>query len=358
MVVAFTFYCILTACAGGENNSKDENYFILLKDKETISLNTYENSKIKEHKTFGISEKSIYATDQKQRVIILDTAKNLIDLYDIQTSKEMKLSIPYNILPKSILINNDNLFIGGIFGRGITDEFCRVMLIQYQIQSGKWYQLEIPKEIYNYWGKAIDDLAVNDSLLIAIDNEVLPKYVLFYRLNATDKLVFSHFKELKNNGANEDIRQCRITPEYFGLMSYAITLRGNCEYIAIYNDLDLKNCFAISIEEAWQNQQPAINDFLLTGNKLIFAHKEKGLGVLEIKDSCFKIKPPEYYVDGHPFYEDDLTIKVDTDKINYIPFKNEEIIHLTLIPDDTKIILTIRNAHGEIRNEINEFNDK
>jgi len=44
---------------------------------------------------FAVSEKSIFATDHKKRVVILDTAKNIITLYEIQTSKKIKLSIPY-----------------------------------------------------------------------------------------------------------------------------------------------------------------------------------------------------------------------------------------------------------------------
>ena len=346
-VMAFTICCFLAACGCRGKDIKEENYFLLLKDKETISLNTYKNSKIKEHKTFAITEKSIYATDQKRRVVILDTAQNAVVLYEIQTSKEIRLSIPFTIMPKSILLNNDNLFIGG----EIDGYWGKIILIQYHIQSGKWYQLDIPEDIYKYDGKAIDDLVVNDSLLIAIDNQILPKYILFYRLNATDKLVFSHFRELKPNEPNEDILKCRNTPEYLGLMSRACTLRGNFDCIAIYKDLDLKSCFAISLKSEWGDDLPKINDFLLTGDKLLIAHKEKGLGIFEINDSYFKTQQIEYDDAGIPVY-DDITFKVDPDKINYIPFENEEIIRLTLIPDDTKVILTIRNKRGEIRYEI------
>jgi len=111
--------------------SSGKDYFLLLKDKGTISLNTYENGKIKEQKTFAISEKSIFATDQKERVAILDADQNSIILYEIQTAKEFKLSIPYDIKPKCVLLNNENLFVGGEMGKEL--------LVQYHIQSEKWY---------------------------------------------------------------------------------------------------------------------------------------------------------------------------------------------------------------------------
>src|SRR5690606_14964784 len=118
--------------------------------------------------------------------------------------------IPFGIKPKSILLNEHNLLIGGEMGNEI--------LVQYNLQSKRWYNLQIPKEVM-FPGKAIDDLVVNDSLLIAIDDIVMPKYVLFYKLKPQGKLELSHFKELKSNGAYESIFQARITDKHFGLIS-------------------------------------------------------------------------------------------------------------------------------------------
>ncbi len=131
------FFSLLTVF--GQNGMKNGNLFLLLKDRRTISINSFENEKINDLQNFQISEKSIYTTDQKERVAILDTAKNSVSIFNIKTSKEIKLTIPYEIKPKTILLNNDNLFIGGEMGKEI--------FIQYHLQSEKWYQLEIPKEV-------------------------------------------------------------------------------------------------------------------------------------------------------------------------------------------------------------------
>ena len=216
---------IMTACE--QNGLKENDYFLLPKSKDKISLNIYKSNIIKEKNTFPISEKSIFTTDQKERVAILDTAKNLITLYEIQTSKEIKLSIPYDIKPKCVLLNDENLFIGGEMGKE--------MLVQYHIQSEKWYQLEIPKEV-SFFGKAVDDLVINDSLLIAIDNMIIPKYILFYHLNSTGKLEFSHFTKLKSNSSYEHIYQGRITPKYLGLNSTTRNHGYVREHITIYAD--------------------------------------------------------------------------------------------------------------------------
>ena len=335
-IVVFAFCFILTACENREigcveEKEKQNYYFLLLKDDATISLNTYKNGRIKEHRTFTIPENSLFATDGKERVAILDIDNNLVTLYEIETSTEIELSVPFRIRPKAILINSYNLFVGGETG------FIE-MLAQYHIENEEWYPLELPQGVY--WGRrAIDDLVVNDSLLIAIDNVVMPKYILFYHLNSTGKLAFSHFEMLKPNGAWETIRQGRITPEYLGILSQTRSgYIGIHDHIAIYNDLDLTSSFVITIRGG-NMRIPIINDFILMGDKVFIAHRENGLGIFEIKDS--------YFSDGHFFNEE-----VDSDKINFKPFENEELIRLTKIPETTKIVLTIRNEQGNIRHEI------
>ena len=294
----------MTVC--GQNGLTESDYFLLLKEKMQISLNTYENDKIKEQETFAISEKSIFATDQKERIVILDTAQNSVILYEIQTSKEIDLSIPYDIKPKCVLLNSENLFVGGEMGKE--------MLVQYHIPSQMWYQLEIPEGV-SLWGKAVDDLVIRDSLLIAIDNLIIPKYVLFYHLNTTGKLIFSHSKELKSNSSYESITQGRITSKYLGLISETMNHGTVAEHITIYADLDLKRSFAISVTV---KQKRNFNDFLLVENKLFIANRERGLGLFEIEDSYFKESKDRF---------DNFNVRISEDKVNYKQYKNGEIIN-------------------------------
>ena len=330
-MATFTFCNTLTDC--GQNGLKEGNYFLLLKDKKAISLNTYENGKIDEQNTFAITEKSIFATDQKERVAILEPAQNSIILYEIQTSEEIKLSIPYDIEPKCILLNNENVFVGGRMGKE--------MLVQYHIQSETWYNLKIPRKV-SLFGKAVDDLLIKGNFLIAIDNIVIPKFLLIYKLNSTGKLEFSHSRMLKSNSSYECISQGRITPKYLGLISSTINDGTDEEHITIYADLNLVRSFAISVEVGRKRN---FNDFLLIENKLFIANRKKGLGVFEIKDSYFKGSK-----DGFDIFNENE--RVSENEVNYKQYKNGEIIRLTTIPNELKIILTIRNKEGEISHEI------
>ena len=330
----FVFYIPLHLL--GQNGLQGGRYFLLLKDEKTVSVNTFD-TEIKEIKTYPINKNSLFTTDQKQRIAILDTANNIL-IYNIETETVVKLPIPFKIEPKTILLNDDNLFVGG--------EAEKDILIQYHLKTNKWHQLKIPKEVKRK--RAIDDLVVNDSLLIAIDNVIFPKYILFFRLNSTEKLAFSHLQKVKSNGAYEEIHQGRITNNYLGLISYAYGDMGYAENIAIYNNMELTKCFSISAETKrdGRNGYPILNfnDFLLIGNKLFIANKEKGLGLFEIKNSYFRVR--NY----------NAAVRVSEEKVNYKAYEDEEIIKLTKIPNnETKIILTIRDKNGKIRQEVVEI---
>lgn len=331
-LILTTSIFFLTFSVFGQNGLKNGNLFVLQKNEKTISINSFENDKINEIKAYSISKKSIYTTDQKERVAILDTAKNEVSIFEIKSSAQIKLTIPYEIKPKTILLNNDNLFIGGEMGKEI--------LIQYHLKSEKWFQLEIPKEVI-FYGKAVDDLVVNDTLLIAVDNIIMPKYILYYYLNSNEKLKFSHFKELKSNSSYESIHKARFANSYLGLLSTTMNYGTVREHITIYSNLDLVKSFAITV--VYKKNMNFV-DFILVDDKLFLANSSKGLGILKIKKSYFK--------ESDEYENDNFNAQIKESRVNYKKIKNGKIIGLITIPNEKKIILTIKNTKGEIRNEI------
>ena len=331
-LTSITFFLLLSLF--GQNGLKNGNLFLLQKDKKTISLNSFENNKINELKSFSISEKSIYTTDQKARVAILDTAKNNLTIFDIDSSNQIKLTIPFDIKPKAVLLYNDNIFVGGEMGKEI--------LIQYNFRNEKWYQLEIPKEVV-FWGKAIDDLVVNDSLLIAIDDIVMPKYILFYHLNSSNRLELSHFTELKSNGCYEEICFGRISNEFLVLKSKTASMGGRTNHITIIKNFDFDNCFSISTNMFDQDFHD-FHDFVISGEKLIIASKEKGLGIFEIKETYFDTVGNKNHFNK----------RLEVSNITYKEYPKQNIIKVIIIPNSSKIILTVEDKKGNLKYEIVE----
>lgn len=52
----------------GQNGLKNGNLFILLKDKNKISINSYDNNSINQINTYSITKNSIFTTDQKKEL--------------------------------------------------------------------------------------------------------------------------------------------------------------------------------------------------------------------------------------------------------------------------------------------------
>jgi len=271
-------------------------------------------------------------------VAILDKEKSNVTLIDIKSAKEYTRKIPYNIIPITIFLNNENLFIGGEMGEEI--------LIQFNLKKKKWFKLKIPDEVL-YEGKAIDDIVINDSLLIAIDNIVWPKYVLFYKLISKKKLKLSHYKKLKSNGPAEWIYQGRITENYLGLISKTFSLYdGVTDYITIYNDLDMESSFSLSSN---QNDEEYITftDIVIVGKELIIASKEKGLGIIEIKNSYFKSNDETIY--------NLFNTILDNSESKFEEFENETIVDLTIISNKQILILTLKDEDGKYRHQMRKL---
>jgi hypothetical protein len=335
--IVFVFLSLVTVHA--QNGLKNGSLFLLQQDQKTITINSFENDQIVCLKAFAISEKSIYTTDQKSRVVVLDTAKNNVQLFTIYTDNKKTLKIPFDLKPKALLLTKTDLFVGGVMGSE--------MLVQYNLQSDEWYQLEIPGEVKKY-RKAVDDFVITDSLLVAIDNIVIPKYVLFYDLKSTGKLNFSHFKRLKANGPYEEIDYGRLTENYFALRSGTFSgYTGATTHITVYNNLRLENGFSLSLDERNKNYH-YFTDFVIVGDKLVIASKEKGLGIFHIKKSYFEM--PDSYR-RTPFIPD-----VSPSKIKFKRIKRESILKITCIPNTEKVVLTLQNRKGKIRHEIRDIN--
>lgn len=315
-----------------QNGLENGNLFILPKNKNAITLNKFEADKIIEIKKFPINKNSIFSTNQKNLVGILNRSNKKISIYNIETEKKLRLSIPFDIKPKSLLIDDNNIFIGG--------EMENEMLIQYNFHNQKWYSLEIPEEI-KFPGKSIDDIVINDNYLIAIDNIIIPKYILYYHINSDNKLIYSHQRSLKFNSSYESTHFARLENELLGLYSTTFNWGTFSEHITVYRGLDLKESFAISSDYTYKSK---IVDIILIEGNLYVANSSKGLGKLKIEDNFFKAKDEYGWEESNP--------QLDENLINYQQYTNEEIIKLTKIPNANTFIVTLKDKNGNYRNEI------
>ncbi len=321
---------------------KDEvkagDYFLLPGNSNTLSLNRFEADQVREYRVFDLPEKVLWATDQKQWVAIIDIAKRMLSIYPINDSNAITLPLPSRLEPKSILVYQNSVFIGGTLGIAV--------VAQYHIDTNRWYALEMPRQLLSH-RKAIDDLVIQDQFLIAVDNLVYPKYILYYTLNSSDERPpLSHFRKLLTNGTYESIVQARISGDYLGLRSRTVGgTRGHYQHIAVYQNPDMTQSFAISLRTGLAGKADGYNDFLFIGDQLLIARENEGLGVFRINTGHF-----------HPNPEKKLyNTQYDDSVVSYKAYRNESIVKLTPVPGTLKTILTIKNERQTIRHELVEI---
>lgn len=308
--------------------------FILQKSKNSIFISAYRPKALVEKAIYPINEKSIYATDQISRIAIVDTT-NTIYLHNFIIKSLETIKIPFQITPKNIFLTKDHIFIGGEAGKE--------MLIQYHIQTRKWFSLEIPTEVIKP-GKAIDDIVITENHLIAIDNIVTPKYLLFYQLNTSSKLALSHIRKLKANGAYEHISNGRINSKYLALLSETSSgYAGTHQHISVYDLNDMQRSFVFSISLKDKKTSP-INDFAVVDDNLVIATKNSGISKFKIDEAFFSKSQNKSALD--------LNEEVSPALIKYDFYDKSNVINLTSIPQTNKLVFTIAQENGQLYRRI------
>jgi hypothetical protein len=331
IIAVFQLIFFVTS-AFSQKKTTENHLFLLMNDEKSISLNFFENGKINEMKKFDISEKSIYITDLKQRVAILDTSKNNFSLYDVESKKTTHRSVPFKIKLKSIALSNEHLFLGG--------KEAEKILIQYDIKNEKWYAIEKPQDSMDFV-RINKHLIIHDDFLMVFGKWTELHDVIFYNLNSNEKIQKPVFKPLKICFTEEDINQIKTSENYLGLLTMMVHHTGSWEVITIYSDFDFENSFSVWFRTKRINR--IFNDFLIAENKLFIADKHQGLGLIKIQKSYFKGKEHEFGI---------FNYRLNEKKVKFNKIKNGEILHLTKVPNESKIILTIRSDQGILRHEI------
>ena len=238
------------------------------------------------------------------------------------------ISLPKDYSAFTIAIQEDILFVGG---KGENE-----ILGFYDLNKNtpKWEPLSIPDELLQF-GKAIDDLLLIDNHLVAVDNIVLPKWILKY--NITTPLIpkFKSVKELKSHGTYEEITKACLYSEQYFILSNTTSMLGTVEHISMldsnFNEIGyFSNVIKYGNRDdylqdtddslySW-NSIEIINDFLLISSD------NKGLGLLDLS----KIDLSE---NG---------LKKAKEKIKYAKLSNSQnskVLNVLTFPNCNKIVV-------------------
>ncbi len=320
------------------------NFYALPSEKGKFGIFYHEGNSFIMHKDYQVSKNSVYSSDNLNTTAIVDNKKKTLYIESLTDKTSESISIPFEIKALSLLVHKNNVFIGG--------DNTTELLLQYNMLKKEWFKLSIPKELMKY-GKSIDDILVDEQQLIAVDDIVLPKYILFYNIDDSGSKYIEHLK-LVANGSYEHIRKAQISENYIGLFSTTVGRSGAYNHITLY-ERNNKNSFCgitLTLENDDNNAflrsgcNIELNDFLLHKNKLIFVFNKNNLCTMRIYKKNFEsIKPKRSIVNYNYF-------KPDAD--NTTGF-NENIVKLTSMGASNKVILTLETKETKYIHKIIEI---
>jgi hypothetical protein len=357
------FVLLFTNSITGQNGIVDAKYFLLKKTVDSISINIFTNNKIEEVATYPVTIYSgfkNYTTDGQSKFVKF--SNNYIYIYDFLKKEEEVYEIGIPMSGKEcILLYKNKVYIGG---RKDEDPNIK-MLVEFDLISKKWFAPSIPPGI-DYPGKKIDDLLVDNDTIIAIDDMIYPKYILFYQYQKDTFSKYLFLTPIAELGSEEVIYSGRIENNFIALYSKTRDREGGNIHLVVYD----KNYFEQWIDaneidnEAfpfikWNLTLRGINfydkefipeymyDFGLLGNNLLILTEKLGLTIWDIRERL-------NYDTTEDFEKlvKSAQIKMHSDE--------KTIESITLIPQiKNKVILTILDNRNKTRtHEILDINPR
>ncbi|MGE5679238.1 MAG: hypothetical protein ACM34K_00020 [Bacillota bacterium] len=225
-------------------------------------------------------------------IVCLDTSSHKVIVKQLdqnwQVSNSKEITYPGSIFPVSILKHNNLIFLGGQL-YNVKDIF-----MYYNLDKGEWKTIEIPKEITSY-ARSIDDLLIVKDTLYAVDNVILPKYIIKYNLSDADNIKLISYHEIPfMMGPNGGIHKAILNKDYMIYISSSFSgySRTSQDCIGVLKLSDLKTGFQIcgsdyGIDESLEGY---VVDIAVLNNTIVIATLDRLL-MLKIDTNYYNRNP-------------------------------------------------------------------
>ena len=130
-----------------------------------------------------------------------------------------KIKLPWRSKVCVLTLDNDVVYIGGVYGKGMLG------LIDLGGKSA-WTPLDVP-EIARGMGKGIDGIAVHEDRLIAVDDFILPRYLLIYDIADRRDPRLLETRELPVHSTLEQVVSVAASGGTMALLSMSMNHGGN-----------------------------------------------------------------------------------------------------------------------------------
>ncbi len=313
-----------------------QEQYLFLPENDSLGAYQYKNSKLIKLSSTDFQITKLYHIENDQYVITNSDSSGVIsgEFSSSGIRKNFEKEFPTNFHPISIFLFNEFIFVGGNWNSG---DFFLVL----DTKTEDWTKIKIPEEVY-FPGKGIDDFFIQDSALVAVDNIVLPKFLLYYETKNLPELSLIKIFELDDNGPYEAIHIGKSSGKYIGLLSSSGGCCSSYNNFQILKSENLEDGFTVSTENEITRSTDWF-DIEIIGNKVYLATK-KGLGIFRIRDRYFKNSIRNYRTHKNR--------SINKRKIRYKLFSPKNIRQIIKLYDD-ELILVYRDKNDQYRFKYN-----
>jgi hypothetical protein len=321
--ILFIWLLVFVKLSLSQNGVMNSKYMVLPFDRTHVGIYNYSNDSLVNVQNYIINH-MLYAYDGDNKLAVLNEIDSLVILYNIDNNTYEFIDIPMQIKAMSLFLTNNSIFIGGWMN--ISNQ-----ILQYNIENNEWYSLEIPDELLGK-RKAIDFFVASNDTLIAVDDLLMPNYVIYYQYNDTTEAELMESFLLAINGTYEHIYQAKLSKSNLFVLSR--TVGGYQGYLAHLTNYRINDLFC-NYTVTFSDHQTSFShwDFAIIQNKVI-------IGSQNDRDQF------TYFVfDTRQNYSSKLSI----DDINIIKTKNinGRLIKITAVPNENKAVITFEDETGQ-----------
>lgn len=171
----------------------------------------------------------------------------------------------------------------------------------------RWQGIDVKPEV-NWAGKGIDGFAVRGSRLIAIDDIVVPRYLIVLDVKNPRAPQWIEHRDLPAHSSYERVRSVVSNGEIAALFSTSANHGAFALHIAFLNLETLEEYAALSVQGSpsyrkWAERSYDFHGLALQGNRVLIAAGADGIGILPVPPIPSETppkKPKRFMLSGSP----------------------------------------------------------
>jgi hypothetical protein len=197
----------------------------------------------------------------------------------------------------------------------------------------KWHAIAVTKEV-NWTGKGVDGFAVYESRLIAIDDIVLPRYLLLLDITNPRAPIWIEHRDLPAHSSYERVQAVVSNAEIAVLLSTSANHGASAIHIAFIDLETLEEYATLTVQgpmsmRKWAERSYDFQGLALQGNRLLIAAGADGIGILPLParptDAPKKPQKRTSFLAGAP--------QISVDAIQFVPVASANVVDVTAVDE-------------------------